>query len=282
VVFRNGLRSKRSALTGKPASADLSRVVDQDLLPVALPEGGLVLSEMMARLLDLRVGDTVSIEFMDGTGRVVRETVSLVVQQFVGLGAYMERRALNRLLGESELSTSVGLMVDQAGWDDLFVAVKAMPTVAAMTLERRSVEMFRSTIGENIGMSRLIYVLLASLIVFGVVYNAMRIQLSERARELASLRVLGFTLGEVSVILLGELAILLAMAIPLGWLAGYWLAFSVTMGFETELFRLPLIIDRSTYATAALIVLGAAIVSAYFVQRRVAALDMIAVLKTRD
>jgi putative ABC transport system permease protein len=282
VVLRNGPHSKRSALVGKAARTDLSRVVDLQMRPVVIPEHGLVLSEMMASLLNVRVGDRLDVELTDGSDRIVRETVSQIVQQFVGLGAYMEIGALNRLLGEAPKADSVSLMVDAAYWDELFEAVKNIPLVGGMTLERRSVERFRATIGENIGVSRLVYAVLASLIVFGVVYNAMRIQLSERARELASLRVLGFTLGEVSIILLGELAILVVLSIPLGWMVGYALALAVSQGFQSELFRIPLIIDRSTYATAGLIVLGAALLSAYFVQRRVASLDMIAVLKTRD
>ena len=282
VVFRNGLHSKRSVLVGKPARTDLSRVVDLDLRPVVIPEHGLMLSEMMAKLLGVRVGDPVTMELMDGSERIVSETVSQIAQQFIGLGAYMELSALNRLLGESSLSDSVSLMIDDARWDELFSAVKAIPLIAGMTLERRAVQKFRDTVGENIGVSRLVYVMLASLIVFGVVYNAMRIQLSERARELASLRVLGFTIAEVSFILLSELAILVVVSIPLGWVAGYALAWSVSLGFQSELFRVPLVIERSTYATAGLLVLAAAVFSAYFVQRRVAGLDMIAVLKTRD
>lgn len=282
VVLRNGLHSKRTALAGKLAHTDLSRVLDLQLRPVIIPEHGLVLSEMMANLLDVGVGDRVDIELTDGSDRVVSERVSQIVQQFVGLGSYMEIGALNRLLGEGQMADSASLMVDAARWEQLFDAVKEMPLIRAMTLERRSVDRFRATIGENIGASRTVYVILASLIVFGVVYNAMRIQLSERARELASLRVLGFTLGEVSFILLGELAILVALSVPLGWLFGYGLAMAVSQGFQSELFRIPLIIDRSTYATAGLLVLGSAVISAYLVQRRVAALDMIAVLKTRD
>ncbi len=283
VVFRNGLHSKRSALVGKPARTDLSRVVDRDLRAVVMPEQGLMLSEAMAKLLDVGIGDQVTIELMDGSERIVRETVSQLVQQFVGLGAYMEIGALNRLLGEASMSDSFSLMVDDTQWDALFAAVKAMPVVAGMTLERRAVQKFREYIGENIGISRLVYVLMASLIVYGVVYNAMRIQLSERARELASLRVLGFTIAEVSVILLSELAILIVLSIPLGWVVGYGLAWAVVNGgFESELFRIPLIIETTTYATATVFVLMAAVFSAYFVQRRVAGLDMIAVLKTRD
>lgn len=283
VVFRNGLHSKRSALVGKPARTDLSRVVDRDLHPVVLPEHGLMLSEKMAGLLDVDVGDRVTIELMDGSERIVQETVSQIVQQYIGLGAYMEIGALNRLLGEASMADSASLMVDDAKWSQFFAAVKAMPVVAGMTLEGRSVQTFRDYIGENVGVMRVVLVLMASLIVYGVVYNAMRIQLSERARELASLRVLGFTIAEASVILLSELAILIVLAIPLGWALGYGLAWAVVNeGFESELVRIPLVIETTTYATATVFVLLAAILSAYFVQRRVAGLDMIAVLKTRD
>ncbi len=283
VVLRHGLSSKRAALVGKPAHTDLSRVVDAGLNPVVLPEHGLMLTETMAGLLAARVGDEVAIELMDGSGRVLTETVSQIVQQFIGLGAYMQIDALNRLLGEASLSDMVSLMVDDAQWDALFAAIKATPVITGVTLEQRAVQTFRDYIGENIGVSRLVLILMASLIVFGVVYNAMRIQLSERARELASLRVLGFTIAEVSMILLSELALLIVLSIPLGWAVGYGLSWLVVNGgFESELFRIPLVIDNSTYAMAGVAVLVAAAFSAYFVQRRIAGLDMIAVLKTRD
>ncbi len=283
VVLRHGRSSKRAALVGKPAHTDLSRVVDAGLNPVVLPEHGLMLTETMAGLLAARVGDEVAIELMDGSGRVLTETVSQIVQQFIGLGAYMQIDALNRLLGEASLSDMVSLMVDDAQWDALFAAIKATPVITGVTLEQRAVQTFRDYIGENIGVSRLVLILMASLIVFGVVYNAMRIQLSERARELASLRVLGFTIAEVSMILLSELALLIVLSIPLGWAVGYGLSWLVVNGgFESELFRIPLVIDNSTYAMAGVAVLVAAAFSAYFVQRRIAGLDMIAVLKTRD
>lgn len=282
VSLSHGLYKKRGALTGKPARADLSRVIDLNLDPVALPESGVVLSEMMADLLHLRVGDIVDIEILDGREKTIREPVALIIQQFMGLGAYMEINALNRALGESTLANGAHMRFDAAQTDALYRAVKATPAIAGINLQRKSLEMFRETIGENIGISQGIYVILAVIIVFGVVYNSMRIQLSERARELASLRVLGFTRTEVSVILLSELAILTLVAIPLGWLLGFGLAAAMIESFTSELFRMPLIVGRGTYAYAGLVVLGATAISALIVQRRVANLDMVAVLKTRD
>ena len=127
-----------------------------------------------------------------------------------------------------------------------------------------------------------IYVALAGIIAFGVVYNGARIQLSEQGRELASLRVLGFTRGEVPWILLGEFAILTLAALPLGWLLGYGMAYSTAEGLATEMFRLPLVIERSTYAWASVVVLVASALSALIVRRRIDRLDLIEVLKTRE
>lgn len=282
VSLTNGVHKKRAGLIGKPARTDLSRVIDFDLAPVTLPMSGILLSEMMADLLDIRVGEQLAVEILDGREKIYFVPVSQIVQQFMGLGAYMEIGALNRLLGEGQMANGAHLRFDTSASEALFEAVKANPMIIGISLQRKSLEMFRSLIGENIGISQGIYIALAVIIVFGVVYNSMRIQLSERARELASLRVLGFTRSEVSVILLTEIAILTLIAIPVGWLVGYGMAVSVVEGFESELFRFPLIISRATYATTGLVVLGATVVSAYIVQRRVAKLDLVAVLKTRD
>lgn len=282
VALSHGHIDRRSQLVGMPAHTDLSRIIDVELKPVSMPSGGLVLSEAMAHALGARVGETVEAEILDGRGRVLSLPVVQITQQFLGLGAYMEIGALNRALGEGSLASGAHLAIDDNQTDALYEAVKATPAIAGISLQRRSLEALRETIGENIGLSRAIYVGLAVIIVFGIVYNSMRIQLSERARELASLRVLGFTRTEVSEIFLSELALLTLIAIPLGWVFGYGMAVSIMQASESELFRFPLLIARATYANASVVVLAATAISAYVVQRRVAQLDLVAVLKTRE
>jgi putative ABC transport system permease protein len=115
-----------------------------------------------------------------------------------------------------------------------------------------------------------------------VVYNFARISLSEQGRELASLRVLGFHKGEVSAILLMELAVLTLLAQPAGWILGYGFAYAIALGFESELYRVPLVVERSVYGWATLVVLWSALISALIVRRRIDRLDLIEVLKTRE
>lgn len=282
VRLRAGHRTERLALTGRPAAADLNRVVDTALEPVVLPDTGLALSQALAAKLGVGRGDTVLVEVLEGRRGTHAVPVTAVVQQFFGLGAYMERRALNRLLGEGDVIDGVQVSVDAAALPALFAAVKGTPVVAAVALRDRSLERFRAIIDENISVMIGFYAGFAGLIGLGVVYNSVRIRLSERARELASLRVLGFTRGETAAILLIELALLGLAAIPLGWGLGWVIGWAVSRGLQSDLYRIPLVIDRATYAGATALFLAVAAASAVMARRRIDALDLIGVLKTRD
>lgn len=280
--LRNGHYSRRVAITGKPADAELSRVLDADFRPIAVPDRGLLLSDKLADLLRLRTGQKVTVELLDGRRRTVEVTVSATVRTYIGLLAVMDIGELNRLAGEPNTVSGLHLALDGNALDRLYAAVKALPATASITLQRVSLRKFRETLAENIAISMLFYAGLGVVIAFGVVYNSARIQLSERARELASLRVLGFTRAEVSRVLLGELAVLTALAVPLGWAMGYGLAWTVAEGLDTELHRVPFVVERDTVAMATLIVLGATLVSALIVRLRIDRLNLIEVLKTRD
>ncbi len=278
----HGPVSRRMAVEGRTPGGDLSRLVDVDGHVVELPESGLVLTEMLAGILDARPGDLIEVATLEGRRRVVDVPVSAVVQGYIGMASYMDRNALNRLMREGDMISGVNIKLDPQQRDDLYGQIKETPVVAAITLQSLALENLRQTMAENILVMMGVFTALALVIAFGVVYNSARIQLSERARELASLRVLGFTRGEVSWILLGELALLTLLALPVGWLLGYGLAVAIAQGSETELFRIPIVIERATYAWAAIIVVAAAAVSALIVRRRIDRFDLIEVLKTRE
>ena len=232
--------------------------------------------------LGLTTGDQVEVELNDGQGRKVMVPLVGVTNSYVGLNANMSLEALDRLSGQGSRISGARVIVDDNRILDLYDEVKQTPAIASVALQRISLKRFRAVIEENIGISITIYVALAVIITFGVIYNSARIQLSERARELASLRVFGFTNREVSSVLLTELGVMVILAQPLGWLIGRSFSVLVAKGFESDLFRIPLIINPPTYAISSLIVLGGALVSALIVRRRIDRLDLIRVLKTRD
>ena len=274
--------SRRVFLTGRPPGADLSRVIDADLRPVDLPPQGIALSAMLAEILGVRAGDTVQVELLEGHRRTLDLPVSAVIAQFLGLGAHMDLDALNAAAGDGAVVKGVHLRLDPAAEAEFFAAVKAAPAVAAVALQRRALDKFRATLAENLMLMTGIYTILAVVIAFGVVYNTVRIQLSERARELASLRVLGFTRWEVSGILLAELALLATLAAPLGWGLGWTLAWLTSQGIASELYQVPLIVAPATYGLATAVFAAVCVVSALIVRRRIDRFDLVAVLKSRE
>jgi putative ABC transport system permease protein len=282
VRLHAGPKSERTALNGRVPGSDLSQLLGRDLERVEVPEAGLLLPRRLAKMLEVGLGERVLIEVLEGRQPTLDLPVSALMEGYVGNEASMDFAALNRALGDPPVVSSVNVLLDPANQHAFFEEVKRLPAIASLILWDASRQNFRATVGENILVMTAFYTAFAGLIAFGVVYNSARIALSERGRELASLRVLGFTRAEVAWILLLELAILIFGSIPLGWLLGYGLAWLITTGLESELFRVPLVIERRTYAYAALIVIIAALISGLGAGRRIARLDLIAVLKTRE
>jgi len=174
------------------------------------------------------------------------------------------------------------LLVDPRQASVLYARLKETPAVAGVTITRAARDSFERTLGETLIIMMGFFVTLAAIITFGVVYNTMRVALSERAWELATLRVLGFTQHEVAAMLLGEMAILTAVAIPLGLITGRALAGLMMRAYDTELYRIPPVLEPSTYGMATVVTLAAAAVSSALVWRRIAHLDLVAVLKSRE
>jgi len=274
--------SKRLAIVGRPSGAQLSRVLDPELTPIALPEAGLVLSEALAAALQVGPGDLVTVEVLEGSRPTVSLPVSGISLGYVGLGAAMEIGALNRLMGEGAVVSGLNLQIDNAQKAAFFAAAKAAPRTAIVTVSALTLGRFRQTLAENISVMISVYAGLATIIAVGVVYNFSRIALSEQGRELASLRVLGFTRGEVAGVLFGELAVVVLLAQPLGWLIGHGIGRAMVAAFSSDLYRVPFVMGPEVYATASLVVLAAALVSALAIRARINRLDLIEVLKTRE
>lgn len=282
VRIRNGTIERRLALSGRARDADLSRIIDTSLRPVVLPDDGLAISEMLAQILGAGIGDLVEVDLLEGQRRTVTLPIAAKIEDYFGTKAMMNADALARLLREAPTVTSVRMSIDGNRLDVLFNAIKSLPVVGAFVLQRNSLANFRKTTAVIVNTMASIYIGLAVIIAFGVVYNSARISLSERARELASLRVLGFTQGEVLRILLLELALIALVAQPPGWLIGYGLAWIMKTNLASEIMRVRLVVEHSTYVVASTIVIAAAVASALIVRQRVKHLDLVAVLKTRD
>ena len=282
VRLHHGHLDYRTNVTGLSDDSQLRVLRDPALRPVDLPPEGLVLNERLAARLGLARGDLVRVEFLQGR-RLVREVpVVELVGEAMGLQGYMRLDALNRLLGEGELISGARLQLDMSERDAFLQEVKRTPRLAHAMELAPIIRNFRETSARNILVFTMVLTVLAGTIAVGVVYNHARIALAERAWELASLRVLGFTRGEVSALLLGELALEMLVALPLGWWFGHGLSALIVGLIHSETFAIPMIIRPSTYAYASLVVLAAGVFSALIVRRQIDRLDLVGVLKTRE
>ncbi|MDW4548368.1 FtsX-like permease family protein [Defluviimonas sp. D31] len=282
VILRNGHLQKHTGIEARRPDSDLSRVVTDAGRVTAVAPGGLVLTERLAEQLDLAIGDPVEVEFLSGR----RETVSLplhaTIPQYIGLGAYADFETLNAIRRQAPRVSVANVTIDEAHRAEFHRALNEMPALAGTAMLTDMLRSFKDTIQKNIDITATVYIVIAVLITVGVTYNGARIQLSERARELASLRILGFSRGEVSFILVGETMVLALLAQPFGWLAGMGIAWAFTQGVTSDLYEIPFVIVPSTFARASLIVLVTALISALIVRRRIDRLDLVAVMKTRE
>lgn len=275
-------RSERVSITGLPANASLRRVLSADGRYVDLPDTGLVLSSQLAGMLEVTTGDTITAHVLDGTRPVADLPVTAIISETVGTPAFMDLATLNAMMDQPPTVSGAYLKLDPLHHAEFEDSVIERPGIAGVSLRAAAIESFEETLQETIYIMMGIYAVIGGAIAAGVVYNAARISLTERGRELASLRVLGFTNSEVGYILLGELAVIALAGIPIGCLGGLALAHLIATAMATELYRIPVIVDPSTMGLAALIVLVSSTVAALFVVRRVRSLDLIAVLKTRE
>lgn len=282
VRMRFGHRSYRTMIQGILPQGSLYMLLNKNMRPVALPPEGIILNDYLAGILGVGIGDSLTVEALEGSRPVRSVYVAGLVRQYAGLSGFMDISALSRLMMEGGAITGAYLTTDPLYRQGLYKNLMEMPRVAGAVVTRDELNNFNETQAEIILFYTFIASLLAATIAFGVVYNSARISLSERSRELASLRVLGYTRAEISYILLGELALLTLASIPIGFVMGRVLSVYLAGALSSELFRIPHVVGSATYSLAALVVVASAFVSGLIVRRRLDHLDLVEVLKAKE
>ncbi len=280
--LRFGHRSHRLAITGVPAGTLLNRALDEHGNPLPVPPEGLLISRKLAEMLEIQPGESLIMEIQEGRRPRREATVHGLITDYAGLSAYMDIDALRRLMQEGATVSGAHVAVDKSQWNAFLHEVKDVPRIGNIGITSALQQSFRQTTAESINLIQGIYFTFSVIVAFGVVYNSARIALSERSRDLATLRVVGFTNREVAGVMISELAMLTAAALPLGlWIGGRMADFLVRTA-STETIRLPLILTHQTYATAIFIVLLSAGISFYIVSLRIRQLDLLGVLKSGE
>jgi len=277
-----GRKSYKTVINGLEPDSQLHPLLDTNLNPVILPPEGIIINEYLGKILGVKAGDLLTVEVLEGSKVIRQVPVAGLVKLYLGVMGYMDVKALNRLMKEGDAISGVYLTADALRQDKLYRSFVNMPRVSGTIVRKNEIRNFYEVQAKGMLFFTFIATLMACSIAIGVVYNNARIALSERSRELGSLRVLGYTRGEISYILLGELAVITLMAIPVGFLIGYWLCSYIAQALASDLFRVPLVIEMKTFALAAAVVLAAASASSLIVRHKLDHLDLVEVLKTRE
>jgi putative ABC transport system permease protein len=280
--IRSGFRDRYLSITGVSPNPRFKRIVDRDGREIRMPPSGVVLSLTLANVLSVKPGDEITLEVLEGQRPTRRLEVTGLVDDIMGLSAYMDMAALHHMMREGDVANSALLLIDQAQEVELASELKTTPAVAGAGFKRAVLQSFRDVMAANMSVSIFINLIFAGIIAFGVVYNAARVSLSERSRELASLRVLGFTRAEISLILMGELALVTLVALPVGGVFGYSLSAAIVGMIDSEVYRFPLYVSRQAVALSFLGIIAATVFSGLVVRRKLDQLDLVAVLKIRE
>jgi len=228
------------------------------------------------------VGEMLEVEFMTGRRETHQMVVAGLIEQYFGLGAYVDINYLDATFRRQAQMSVANILIDEADLPALHRALQDTPVMSGLILMDENRQAFQDTISQNVVVINGVYAVIAVMITVGVAYNAARIQLSERSRELASLRILGFTRAEVSWVLVGETMLLAILAQPLGWLLGAWIAHALSTSFTSDLYAIPLVLEPANFAWASLVVLSASLGSVLIVRRRIDRMDLVTVMKTRE
>jgi putative ABC transport system permease protein len=282
IRLRSRSQTQDATLLGLDPPSRLRRLVGTDYTTMSVPSDGIVMGMWLATHLEVRVGDRVSLEIREGRRRVVSARVVGLVDEPLGTNLYMDLQALDRLIQEPNTFSAVNVLADPQALSPLYAVLKAAPFIRGVDFRKYELTDFRSMGDDTVAFIRRIEIVFAVIIAFGVVYNTARISLAERATELATLRVLGFTRREISALLLGEIGLLATPAVPLGCLIGYGLSAWLAGALSTELFRFPVVLQPATYVFGVVVFVAATAASALMVRRRLDRLDLVAVLKARE
>lgn len=275
-------REELTRIVGLEPDSAFDRPLDARDRRIPFKGRGLVVSEALADRLGVRAGGEVRVEVIDGRAPAAVLPVTGLAHDFSGFAAYMDRRQLNSLMGEGDLASGAHLQLAADHRPVFYGAIERTPQIVGASSRDETVASWRQAMAEAFRVTITFYVGFAAAIAFGVAYNTSRIALSERARDLATLRVLGFGQGECAYILAGELTVLALLAIPLGVLGGQALAHGLVAAYSRDEVRLPAIIGARSYGVSLLAYLSAVVIAGALVARRIWGFDLVAVLKTRD
>ena len=244
---------------------------------VTLPEDGVILTEKLSLLLDVEVGDTIT---LDGDSRV-EVRVADITEHYIQHSVYMSSTYYEQVFGQTPEENAVLVSYDtQAdGAQELEQKLVSLDGVSSLT----RIEDTRKTFGtslESVDYAVALIIVCAAALAFVVLYNLTNINITERMRELATLKVLGFYDGELSAYIYRENVILTVFGVAMGMVMGKFLHQWLILTVEIDLLMFGRTVAPTSYLWAVLLTTVFSLVVNLAAHRKLKKLDMVESLKT--
>jgi putative ABC transport system permease protein len=279
---RHGTQARRMSVTGLWPGRRLLTPMREDLRAIAIPEDGVVLSRKLAEILGAGVGDRLELRPVRGRRETVAVPVRSVVDSFLGLDCYADLRYLSGLVGEYEAMNSVQMLVDPSRRNELYAALKQLPNIQSVSVRANARANIQDTLVRSLNFSLSILIGFAGVIALGSMLNAALIEIADRTRDIATFRVLGYDAGAIAGIFLRQAGILLVVGLVLAMPVAYVLVHLLALAYNTELFRLPVLIRPGTVLMSCAVMAVFAAVSQFVVYRQVRGLDWLEGIKIKE
>ncbi len=242
-----GWRKETTSVIALSSDTKFFNFKDENGLDFTIPERGIVLSQILAKLLDVQVGDEIVIKsyFPDKDDKAIK--VVGIVEQYLGSNAYMDINQMYELLEEKDLVTGVLLNSN----DDVVTKLKDVKNIRQI----QSLQDMRESLLEFMDMiiaSMSIMLIFGGVLGFAIVYNVTTVSINERIMEFSSLRVLGFDKNQIYRLVTRENSLMTVFGILLGIPLGYGMCVGLSTAVSTEIYSIPIMITPGTYIISAI------------------------------
>ncbi len=278
--LKNGWREKNTMIMGIERNSRVYHLSGLNGGRIDVPREGILLTEGLAESLGVKRGDMLTIEALNKPGIERQVTVKGLVEEYMGGSGFMELDVLNGVLQEG--STINNALINLRYNSGNFVRdIEGMAYVQSVREPDDMVKQYNEYMGLMYAYIGVI-ITLSCIMGFAIIYNTTTISIMERKRELASLRIMGFTNKKVSELIFNENTAVSVMGLIVGMPLGRFMGVQMLNYVPEDMMSLPLVIFPKTYVLAAVTVALFVILAQMANMRRISRMDLVEVMKSRE
>lgn len=282
VEVSNGWKKKDIGFTALINNPEIYKATDKEGTPLELPDNGILIPEKLSKLLDAGPGDTVQIKsYLPGKEKK-DIMVKGVVAQYIGSSVYSSIDSMNYLIGEGRIANSAVMIIDSP--DNERAVIDKLKEIPAVGSVQSKSDAYNNLMRNMSSMTAFIgvMIILAAVLSVAVVYNIATINIFERQRELATLKVLGFKDKEVRSLIFNENYLITLFGAMVGLPFGNWLGNAMMSMYDTDAYSFIFTATNEAYILSAALTAGFTVLANLTLMGKIRNINMVEVLKSNE